>query len=401
MGISSVRRTAGLLAAIMLHCMALAHADEAPFGERRAFRPVGSSPGVPVIESPTDALFEAAEDPTRAADFADRSPFGDDDPVITRTAYGSSDWDPLGMSEAAPGDFSRNGRLSDLAPDCDPCPDYGGYLFVGYDSWRGVSDGSWGNNGIHTGANVGMKLGSFSDWTGIGFQIGGSVGVYNWNGTDYKMFHPNAGTTQGFLTYGFFRKARDDSRWSASIVQDWMFNSNFSVFGQDPTLMQFRGQLGYAVTSADEFGVWGAWRGWGDTKNVPHFGPVTWRPIDQASLYWHHKWGIGEPDTWLWVGIPERDRLAGNGSLGDYYVGVLANAPLNDVVSLYAQVTYMHPSSSPGGGGATEDQWNFFIGLALYPGRNARSRTVAGRCWMPQMPVANNGTFLVDASANY
>src|SRR5262249_39796434 len=109
------------------------------------------------------------------------------------------------------------------------------------------------------------------------------------------------------------------------------------------------------------------------------FGPVSWRPVDQVSVYWHHKWGVGDPDTWLWIGVPENDRLSGGGSLGDYYVGVLANAPLNDVVSLYAQVTYMHPSASPSAGGSREDQWNFFIGLALYPARNARSSTVAGR----------------------
>ena len=31
-----------------------------------------------------------------------------------------------------------------------------------------------------------------------------------------------------------------------------MFNSNYSVFGVDPTMSQFRAQIGYAITSADE-----------------------------------------------------------------------------------------------------------------------------------------------------
>ena len=40
----------------------------------------------------------------------------------------------------------------------------------------------------------------------------------------------------------------------------------------------------------------------------------------------------------------------------------------------------------------------FTIGLAFYPQRNARSSTVAGQCWMPLLPVANNGYFLVNTN---
>jgi hypothetical protein len=58
----------------------------------------------------------------------------------------------------------------------------------------------------------------------------------------------------------------------------------------------------------------------------------------------------------------------------------------------------MHPSAQPGAVAAAEDAWNFSIGLAFYSGRTARSSTVAGQCWLPQMPIANNGSFLVDAS---
>jgi hypothetical protein len=118
--------------------------------------------------------------------------------------------------------------------------------------------------------------------------------------------------------------------------------------------------------------------------------------VNQINPYWHYKWGPGGADTMIWVGVPVSS-LSG-GSLGNFDVGALANVPLGDSVGLYSLVTYLHPSSSAGGAGSTEEAWNFTIGLAFYPRHNARSSTVAGQCWMPQLPVANNGYFLVNTS---
>ncbi|HEV3136781.1 MAG TPA: hypothetical protein VGZ26_02735, partial [Pirellulales bacterium] len=249
--------------------------------------------------------------------------------------------------------------LGDLQATCDECPKRGIVAFVGYDSWRGVSDGGWQNNGINTGLNFGTRLGRFSDWTGIGFQIGGSAAAYDWAGAGYRVAHQNDGEPQGFLTYGLFRKANENSKWSAAVVQDWMFNSNFGEFAQNPTLSQWRGQFGYATSAWNEFGIWGTWRGHADTRTVNGFGPTSWRAVNQLSVFWHHKWGLGGADTSIWVGVPEHDRLGGNGSLGDYLIGLSASAPLNDRVALYTLVTYMHPSAAPGPAGSEEDAWNF------------------------------------------
>ena len=71
-----------------------------------------------------------------------------------------------------------------------------------------------------------------------------------------------------------------------------------------------------------------------------------------------------------------------------YIANAQANAPLSDRVALYTSLTYMHQSAAAGGEGSAEDAWNFTIGISFYPGANARSRTVAGQCWMPQLPVA-------------
>jgi hypothetical protein len=206
---------------------------------------------------------------------------------------------------------------------------------------------------------------------------------------------------QGFVTGGFFRKANEASPWSGAVVQDWMITSNYGILGENPTLGQWRGQLGYALNPWNEVGVWGTWRGQGDTRLVNLFGPTTWRPVQQANVYYHKKWGPGGADSWLWFGVPEHDRLAGGGSLGDYTVGALANAPLSDRLMLYALVTYMHPSAAPGPTGASDEAWCFFIGLSFFPAGNAHTATVAGQCWMPQLPVANNGYFLVDTNRKF
>ena len=291
--------------------------------------------------------------------------------------------------------------LGDLAADCDDCPKRGVVIFASYDSWQGVSDGGWHNTGISSGMNFGTRLGRFSDLTGIGFQIGGSAAAYDWTGTDYRLVHQNQAEPQGFITYGLFRKTTESSRWNAALVQDWMLNANFGVFAQNPTLSQWRGQLGYATSAWNEFGMWGAWRAHGDTRDVNSFGPISWRSVNQISAFWHHKWGPGGPDSSVWVGLPEHDRLSGQGSLGDYLVGISGNFPLTDRLAVYTLVTYMHPSAAAGPAGFDDDTWNFSIGISVYPGRNARWKTVAGQCWMPALPVANNGYFMVDTNKTF
>jgi hypothetical protein len=291
--------------------------------------------------------------------------------------------------------------LPNLPAVCDARPTHALYGIVSYDSFRGVSDDSWQNNGIVTGFNYGSRLGTLSDLTGIGFQGGATIGVFDWVGTDYRTRNTDVAETQGFFTYGFFRKANQISNWSGALVQDWMLNSNFGVFGQNPTLSQLRGQIAYATSARNEFGLWGACRVAGDIRDVPNFGQRAWRPVDQLNVFWHYKWSLDGADTMIWVGVPEHDRMSKQGSLGDYLAGAQAIVPLSDRVSVYTLATYMHPSSRPGPSGAVDEAWNFTIGLWFYPGRNARSKTVAGQCWLPLVPVANNGYFLVDTNRTY
>jgi hypothetical protein len=310
---------------------------------------------------------------------------------------------PLVAADAAPSEAIGTDFLRGYDADPtwmgarDACPAHALVGFVAYDSFRGVADDSWQNNGISTGVNYGTRLGRLSDWTGIGFQIGGSVGVFDWSGADYRP-RPDAATTQGFVTYGFFRKPTEGCRLGGAVVQDWMITNNYGVFSQDPTMNQWRGQIGYATSETREFGVWGTWRGSTYTHNVPGVGSTSWRSVNQINPFWHQKWRRSAADTWLWVGLPERDRLSGGGSLGQYIAGAAANVPLNNSVSLYTLVTYMRPSAATGPVGSTEDAWNFTIGVTITTGRAARSSTVAGNGWTPMLPVANNGYFYVDTN---
>jgi|GEM_PF-2644240 len=307
---------------------------------------------------------------------------------------------PIGLRDVFPL-FSGDESLEGVGPVADAVKNHGLMIFVDYDAFRGISDSSWENNGIRTGFNFATRLGEFSQLTGIGFQIGASVGVYDWAGAAYRAQNQSQTETQGYLTYGLYRKPTENSRLIAGLVQDWSFNNNFGTFGENPTLSQLRGQLGYAISSSNEFGVWGTAHVHSSTINVPGFGPTKWQTVNQLSGYWHHKWQAGGPDTWISVGVPSYDRLSGGGSLGDYLVTAAASCPLNDVVSVVSSVTYMHQSGSPGGDSSYDEAWNFSIGICIYPGRNARSTTVAGQQSMPLLPVANNGSFLVDTSRTY
>lgn len=289
--------------------------------------------------------------------------------------------------------------LEGVPPVSDIRRNHGLIITVAYDAWMHHADAGWNNNGIRVGGNFGTKLGEFSELTGFGAQCAASIGVYGWPGTDYRLKNQEDSTSQGFFTYGLFRRADKDSRWSVGLVQDWVANDNYGTLAEDPTMSQLRGQIGYAIDSSNEFGFWGACRVVEDSKNVDTVGNVRWRPINQLSYFWHHKWEAYGPETWISFGVPEADRLVGEGSLGDYVVSASALCPLNDVAAVDASVSYMHPSGHAGPATAVEDTWNYVVAISIYRGRNARSSTVAGDRWMPLMPLANNGNFLVDVSS--
>src|SRR5262249_46289642 len=123
---------------------------------------------------------------------------------------------------------------------------------------------------------------------------------------------------------------------------------------------------------------------------------ANFRSVSQVNFFFHHRWDNGA-DSYLWLGFPEKQRPAdGPGSLGQSIIGTSFQVPLTGAMGIYTAGTYMRPSAGPGPAGSAEETWNVGAGLTWFPGRNSGNPSVAGRCNMPYMPVANNGTFLVD-----
>jgi len=298
------------------------------------------------------------------------------------------------------GNCGGNGNgCNSCMPWCsDPCPTIGVDSFTGFESFRGVSEGSGPSNfGIVTGLNVGLPV--FEKF-GIGTQVGFSQGVYDWTGRPTNGANESNRAQQQFMiTYGFFRRACND-RLQLGVVNDWMINDNFGTLSQEPTMCQWRVHVGYVLNSANEIGIWQAWRDRGATQNfVGPLLPVSYRAISQTNLFWHHKWAPNSMDSWVWWGVPAYGRLnpAAAGSIGEFTLGGMVQVPIMARLSGYANLQYMKPSANAGVAGSSEEFYDLGVGISFVPG-GSRSRDVTGKRWMPLMPVANNGNFLVDRS---
>lgn len=276
---------------------------------------------------------------------------------------------------------------------CDGCPGLCLVAWGGLDTFRGITDGTFpGNFGLVSGLNVGHRLPGIFNEMGIGWQTGASYGLYDLQGRIAGGENASS-QEQFFATTGFFRRSQAGSPLTFGMVYDWMINDNFGVFSREPFLGQWRGQIGWALGERTEVGWWGAFHDRRDQQ-----GGIAFRGVSQQNMYLRRRL-VGGADGLIYVGIPERNRLTGNGSLGEWIVGGGLNVPLGNRLGTYLNFAYMCPSAPAGFAATTEEAWQLGAGLAFFPGRTARSRTVAGRCWMPLMPVATNGTFLVDTNA--
>ena len=110
----------------------------------------------------------------------------------------------------------------------------------------------------------------------------------------------------------------------------------------------------------------------------------TVRALDQANLFWHHKWSDAA-DTRVYTGIAAEP--------GEWVVGADGQVALTACWSLFGGFHFVLPSAGAGDLGSQEEIWNVSAGVAYYPGGNAQSRSVCGRRWMPLLPVADNGSF--------
>ncbi len=272
----------------------------------------------------------------------------------------------------------------------EPCPRFNLQVWSGYESFRGIADGAGNNNnGGVSGFNAGAPI-PLLDQLGIGAQFGASSGTYDLMGR--PTFESNRWQQQYFVTAGLFRRATECSPWSFGLAYDWSINDNFGAFSDEPFLSQWRAQAGYALNATDEVGVWGTWIDRTDTSA----GVRTYRPVSQINLYWHHKYTCLNADTWTWIGQPSNGTRGGNGTYGEFVVGTNNQIAISDRLAVYINAALLKPSANAGGAGSAELGYQLAAGFVFYPTCGARSCSVAGRKWMPLMPVANNGTFWID-----
>ncbi len=272
------------------------------------------------------------------------------------------------------------------------CSPFGIVGTAGFDSFKGPGDGGFISNfGAVTGVNSAVALGD----TGMDWQLGMTYGVYDFDGR--TNINQATSQQQVFLTTGFFHKAQCDRHLSFGMVYDWMFNDEWGATGLAPTLGQWRGQIEYAVSGSNAFGVYGCLGDRGYNRTVSDVTVFKVRTVSQIDLFWHHKFCSGA-DSYLWFGLPERERLGGDGSHYDWLIGVSLQVPITERLALYGNAQYMHPSGSASAAAATDSGYNVGMGVAWYFGGNARSTAINGKCNTPYMPVANNSTFLTDGT---
>lgn len=326
---------------------------------------------------------------------------GPNAPIMSETLGGDPEGEPA-MEQAALCTTCDDGSCDacrQLCPDCQDCPRFGFLAFSGVDTFRSIVDGDFQSNfGSVTGANAAAPLPGL-EALGLGWQFGASYGLYDFSGRSSSSAHPSAAQQQIFITTGLFHRGNNGQRLSYGMVYDWMVNHNYGFMAASPTLGQWRGQAEWAFSGRNSLGLWATVRDRGYDRGTNQ-NPLTLRPLSQLEIFWHHKYVQGA-DSWFYLGLPTAKKLGGLGTLGSLIMGGSAQVPISRQLAIYANAMYMWPSASPGPTAATQDAYNVSVGLAWYPGRNARTRTINGGCWLPYLPLANNSNFLVDIGGPY
>ncbi len=268
------------------------------------------------------------------------------------------------------------------------------YYFAATDAWKGmVDDDIHSNFGFRAGVNLGVPL-PYLECHGIGGQIGLSGAMYDLHGRSAVggASENSSIERQLFLTTGVFQRADlcgdcpQPVSWGVAF--DYMVSDNIGEESDEIHLGQWRGQIGYALDATNEVGLMASL---GDDDDDMESAGVEVHPINQVSAFYHRKW-CNLADTRTYIGLAEEP--------GEFVIGSNGEVPLSSCLSLFGGFHYILPGTSGGAGGSefAEDTWNVSVGMAYYPGGNAQTTTVAGRKWMPLLPVADNGSFALETA---
>lgn len=254
-----------------------------------------------------------------------------------------------------------------------------------YDYFRGIPDGSWNGN---SGALVSLNAADCY-FDGICFQLGGSFGIYNWDGRENLVFK-NAKNPlyEGFLTAGGTWQSDD---YTFGLVYDRIFTNHFGIYDTSPSFDQLRFHAGYQLCY-ETFGVFGTCHL--STSHKKALGiPVAFRAIDQMNLFWGHTFD-NSAKTLLWLGAPYRKSLRfPNKTAGVLTAGVALRAPLTDNLYFDGHGSYMRARNAHG----SEQSRNYAASVCI--GITYSLDPCEGENFFV-MPVANNANFLVDSNHN-
>lgn len=275
----------------------------------------------------------------------------------------------------------------------DCCLPFCAEIGAGYDYFRSLPEGDWeGNTGALVTANVGGDF-CYCDQL-IGVQLGGSFGIYDWNGNLSADSDLQSGTQkQAFVTAGFSWRTQCESGFNLGLVYDWMWNEKLGVFRPDVNVSQIRLQGGYQLCCRDEFGLWGAFHLCTAEREVEQI-PIEFRGISQVNLFWRHTFE-NCAETKIWVGAPVSSSLMfDSGRSGQFIVGGSFYAPLACRLGIEGHASYMHPHSASDNLRSRLYGANIYIGLTYAFGGS-------GYCRKPYLEVANNSNFYLDTDLNF
>lgn len=253
-----------------------------------------------------------------------------------------------------------------------------------YDYFRDMPDGSWnGNNGALIGVNSDIPL---SD--SVSLQLGGSYGLYNWDGRNNVVFK-NANVVEqiGFLTAGVSSTC---NRWKWGLVYDRLFARHFSIYDLSPSFDQLRFKTGYSFCW-NEFGLWGTFDLTRSHKSALGV-PIAFKAIGQMNLFWKHIFA-NEAETMVWIGLPYRNSLMfPHSKAGDIISGFSLRAPLTECLMLDGNGSYMVARGSRGAIQSRNYHASICVGITYLFGRGCSKP--------PYMPIANHSNFFVDTNVN-
>ncbi len=229
-------------------------------------------------------------------------------------------------------------------------------------------------------ANFGKRVGAFGafpllrEW-GIGGQIGGTAGWYDWRGS---QFTGDQDRFQNFTSVGIFQRPCG-SGFGWGVTHDWLYDD----FYADMHFSQFRVAGSYQFQPGNEIGVWAALP---QARDEAFIGTPAvqnrFQTLLQGNLYWRQVW-CDWASTTVFAGLAE--------SPSDISYGSNVQVAVNRFVAVTGAVEYVLPGSG-GNEGHQEEIWNLSLGVTIYPGtamRNARSQ------FRPFLPMADNGNMAV------